>query len=456
MLADTAVAVNPADERFAHLIGQTVILPLVGRELPVIGDDYVKTDFGTGCLKITPGHDPNDFEIGRRHGLGEISVIGEDGRMNEEAGEYAGEAMLPFTAPGGEIFLAYAVDLGVKVTEETTNEQLLVSVNIANGLLSLQEYQIQRVTYRVENRNDQAVNVTLEHPRLANYTPFDTPDPVETTADAYRYLVQVKAHSVAVFTAAQRRLVARREEVRNQRFDTLQRWLRDHLLDQVAFDRIKAILALHDRLAEHETSVRKNETNRQAIFNQQKVVQGNLGALKEQGEEGQLRGRYVRTLNQLEDQLAQLKTSDDELAAAIARTSVGVKAGGVTRMVSIVQSITLLVGALFFGTLLGHIPLSALSGVLFVTAWRMNEWHSIRYYWNHRLKGAVAAFFATMLATIALDLTQAILIGSFVAGAVFLSQIANIDIDVQEVDPCLLYTSPSPRDRTRSRMPSSA
>jgi len=90
MLADTAVAVNPGDERFAGLIGRTVILPLVGRELPIIGDDYVKTDFGTGCLKITPGHDPNDFEIGRRHGLGEIGVIGEDGRMTPEAGEYAG------------------------------------------------------------------------------------------------------------------------------------------------------------------------------------------------------------------------------------------------------------------------------------------------------------------------------------------------------------------------------
>lgn len=90
MLADTAVAVNPGDERFRHLIGRTAILPLVGRELPIIGDEYVKTDFGTGCLKITPGHDPNDFEIGRRHGLGEIGVIGEDGRMNEEAGEYAG------------------------------------------------------------------------------------------------------------------------------------------------------------------------------------------------------------------------------------------------------------------------------------------------------------------------------------------------------------------------------
>jgi valyl-tRNA synthetase len=90
MLADTAVAVNPGDERFAHLVGKTVILPLVGRELPVIADEYVKTDFGTGCLKITPGHDPNDFEIGRRHGLDEIGVVGEDGRMTAEAGEYAG------------------------------------------------------------------------------------------------------------------------------------------------------------------------------------------------------------------------------------------------------------------------------------------------------------------------------------------------------------------------------
>lgn len=236
-----------------------------------------------------------------------------------ESGEYAGEAMLPFTAPGGEIYLAYAIDLGVKVTEETTHEQVLISVSIFKGLLSLQEYQIQRVTYRIENRNDQAVNVTLEHPRLTDYTPFDTPEPAESTAEAYRYLVQAKAHGAAAFTVSQRRLVARREEIRNQRFETLQRWLRDHLLEQAAFDRIKALLALYDRLAEHEANVRKNEAGRQAIFNQQKVVQGNLGALKEQGEEGKLRDRYVRTLNQLEDQLAQLKASDDELAAAIAR-----------------------------------------------------------------------------------------------------------------------------------------
>lgn len=87
MLADTAIAVNPSDERYAPLIGQQAILPLVGRRLTIIADDYVKPEFGTGALKITPGHDPNDFEIGRRHGLDELTVIGEDGRMTAAAGE---------------------------------------------------------------------------------------------------------------------------------------------------------------------------------------------------------------------------------------------------------------------------------------------------------------------------------------------------------------------------------
>ena len=87
MLADTAIAVNPADERHARLIGETAILPLVGRRLAIIADDFVDPEFGTGVLKITPGHDQNDFEIGRKHGLEVVSVIGEDGRMTAAAGE---------------------------------------------------------------------------------------------------------------------------------------------------------------------------------------------------------------------------------------------------------------------------------------------------------------------------------------------------------------------------------
>ncbi|HEX7059641.1 MAG TPA: valine--tRNA ligase [Solirubrobacterales bacterium] len=90
MLADTAVAVNPDDERYAELVGQHCVLPLVDRRLPIIADEHVDPEFGTGALKITPGHDPNDFEIGRKHGLEEIGVIGPDGRMTEEAGRFAG------------------------------------------------------------------------------------------------------------------------------------------------------------------------------------------------------------------------------------------------------------------------------------------------------------------------------------------------------------------------------
>jgi valyl-tRNA synthetase len=87
ILADTAIAVHPDDERYSRLVGEYALLPLVGRKLKVIADEYVDPEFGTGALKITPGHDPNDFEIGRKHGLAEISVIGEDGRMTDQAPE---------------------------------------------------------------------------------------------------------------------------------------------------------------------------------------------------------------------------------------------------------------------------------------------------------------------------------------------------------------------------------
>lgn len=90
MLGDTAVAVHPEDDRYKHLIGKTVILPITGREIPIVGDDYVDMEFGSGAVKITPAHDPNDFEIGNRHDLQRILVMHEDGSMNESAGKYSG------------------------------------------------------------------------------------------------------------------------------------------------------------------------------------------------------------------------------------------------------------------------------------------------------------------------------------------------------------------------------
>jgi valyl-tRNA synthetase len=90
ILGDTAVCVHPDDARYKHLVGKTVVVPLQNREIPVIADTYVDRDFGTGALKITPGHDPNDYEIGKRHDLLIINMMNKDASINEEGGQYAG------------------------------------------------------------------------------------------------------------------------------------------------------------------------------------------------------------------------------------------------------------------------------------------------------------------------------------------------------------------------------
>ena len=90
MLGDTAIAVHPDDERYQDIIGKNVILPLVGREIPIVADYYVDKEFGTGAVKITPAHDPNDFEVGKRHNLEEINIMNDDATINEKGGKYAG------------------------------------------------------------------------------------------------------------------------------------------------------------------------------------------------------------------------------------------------------------------------------------------------------------------------------------------------------------------------------
>ncbi|MCC7359309.1 MAG: SulP family inorganic anion transporter [Anaerolineales bacterium] len=120
--------------------------------------------------------------------------------------------------------------------------------------------------------------------------------------------------------------------------------------------------------------------------------------------------------------------------AAIARTSVGIRSGGQTRLVSVIHALALLASMFILAPVMSRIPLAALAGVLMVTAWRMNEWEAIGYIFGRRFKTAMVTFAITLLATITLDLTQAIVIGAFLSGAVFLNQIASLSVDVQVVD----------------------
>lgn len=119
MFGDVAVAVNPEDERYSHLLGKTLILPLSGREIPVISDSYVDKEFGTGCVKITPAHDPNDFEVGLRHNLEQIVVMNENGTMNRLAGKY--EGMDKYEAREAIIEELRELNLLEKIQEHTHN-----------------------------------------------------------------------------------------------------------------------------------------------------------------------------------------------------------------------------------------------------------------------------------------------------------------------------------------------
>src|SRR5580704_10180442 len=119
MLGDTAVAVHPEDERYARLVGKTVMLPLMNREIPIIADAMVDREFGTGAVKITPAHDPNDFEVGKRHHLPEIDVMTDDAHMNADAGKYAG--LERFVARARVIADLEELGLMEKITEHTHN-----------------------------------------------------------------------------------------------------------------------------------------------------------------------------------------------------------------------------------------------------------------------------------------------------------------------------------------------
>jgi SulP family sulfate permease len=121
--------------------------------------------------------------------------------------------------------------------------------------------------------------------------------------------------------------------------------------------------------------------------------------------------------------------------AAIARTSVGIKAGGQTRLVSIVHALALLAAALVFAPLIGRIPLAALAGVLAVTAVRMNEWEAIRFMFGRRFPAAMLTFAATLVATVTLDLTQAILIGAAISAVIFINNVARLEVSIRDIDP---------------------
>ena len=154
-----------------------------------------------------------------------------------EDGEYRGEAVIPFTKSGSEVYLAYAVELGVRVVERSARHTEMAGLVIREGYLLINEYQVQTTTYMLENDTDQDHVITIEAPVTSQYELFDTPPPDAETATERRWRVEVGARGEAIFTRRERRLTSRHEQIR-----PLRAGLRDRWLDQATFDALSTLL----------------------------------------------------------------------------------------------------------------------------------------------------------------------------------------------------------------------
>jgi hypothetical protein len=294
--------------------GQSAMVPIVSADLP-----YQKDLLYNGTKMAT--HPVATLRLENGTGLtlerGPVTVI--------EQGEYAGEAVLPFTVDGGEVVVPYAVELGVKVREQSDSRRELHGLSIKGAYVQFEEWHIQSKQYQINNSTAKTMTVLVEHPRTAYYDLFDTPDPKERTEGHWRFEVSTPARGETTLKVQERRLMRRREELRKQSYKGLQDFLKQGLLDRGTHDRVAELLGLWEKAEENEQRLAKVEQERQKIYQAQQQIQGNMGALTQTGKEGKLRSQYVEQLEASEEQLRALARQESEVKAEIARLKQEVK-----------------------------------------------------------------------------------------------------------------------------------
>jgi hypothetical protein len=293
--------------------GQSAMVPIVSTRLDARRDLLYKSSRAAGSPKLN--HPVAALRLNNTTGLtlerGPVTVLAE--------GDYAGEAVLPFTRNGAELIVAYAVELGINVVEQFRHERRIHAVYMKDAYLLIEEYDLRGNTYELTSTLDQPATVTIEHPMLANYTLYDTRTPDETGSGFARWQVECAAQARTSFSVTEAQLVSRREQVRNLSGAQIQEFLSRGLLDPALAKALDGILALYRQIDEAKTQITQAEDEREAIFAHQQHIQGSLQPLGREGEEGELRRRYVATLSGLEDQLSVITDRINELQATIAR-----------------------------------------------------------------------------------------------------------------------------------------
>jgi len=288
--------------------GQSAMVPIVAADLSY------RRDLLYNGNKM-PTHPVATLRLRNETGLtlerGPVTVI--------EKGEYVGEAVLSFTVEGGEIVVPYAVELGVKVSEESGSRREIHTLTIRGAYLHFEEWDLCWREYRLHNSMKERVTVLVEHPRSAGYELWDTPQPKESTDEHLRFEVLVPARDQVRLRVQERRLVRRYEEVRKQSYEALKQYLDRGLLNRKDYDQMAELLKLWERVAANEKRLAEVEAERQKIYKAQQQIQGNMGALSTTGKEGALRARYVEQLEASENQLQGLARQESDLQAEIER-----------------------------------------------------------------------------------------------------------------------------------------
>jgi hypothetical protein len=287
--------------------GQSAMVPIVSQRLAA------RRELLYNQAKL-PAHPVASLRLTNRTGLtlerGPVTVL--------EGGDYAGEAVLPFTRAGGELIVPFAVELGITVSEQARAERRLRAVHIRDDYAIYEEYDLRFRSYELVSGLDRPAEVMIEQGRLSGYELADTPAPAEESAGFARWRVACPPQSRSSFVVCERRLLRRQEQVRSLSGERLKELLGGGMLDQATARALDGVLRLYRQAAEAQGQLRQVEQEREAIYKQQRQIQGNLQPLGREGDEGVLRQRYVGTLSQLEDGLAALSAREGQLRQAIA------------------------------------------------------------------------------------------------------------------------------------------
>jgi hypothetical protein len=318
MLESSTAAAGGGEERgalfqyrVAHAVsvarGQSAMVPIVSQRL----DGRKELLYNAQKL---PKHPVASLRMRNETGLtlerGPVTVL--------EKGDYAGEAVLPFTRVGGELIVPYAVELGIGVHEEHHPERVTSGISVRDEYLLIQEWDVQRARYRIHSTLSAPAEVTIEQAILPNFEIFDTPAPLEQAQGLARWRVECPPNAETTFEVRQRTETSRWERVRGVTQQQLAGFLKGRYLDEATYRALAGVLEIYGRIEAHRRRLAEIERDRNAAYKQQQQIQGSLGPLGREGDEGALRTRYVAALGQIEDRLAALGQEEGRLNAAIA------------------------------------------------------------------------------------------------------------------------------------------